>query len=648
MNWKNLKLGKKITFGFTLVLTLTIVVGIFSYTGLNSVKLNAEQLSRFYMLEESVYQAMSERKNYMIKTDEQSLENWNIIMENLYAQIEELRNMLANNNDVIDIDKLKLDADHYKEAFLHYVDSREDEKKIALRWKELGEQFFEVINETKSRYTDKDILIFVSELENKFALMRVSAVYYIKDKTNERWIEFESAMNTMKETLKRSSLYGTDFQTNISTLNDFVDAYIVESGKFYKDVQIENEDNLKMAEAATDFLEIVKKSNNDQEQKMNNSIRQNILFIIIVICFALLSGISIAFVITRSITKPIIKGVDFAKAVAEGDLTANVDIEQKDEIGVLASSLKGMVNTLREIVMSIIAGADNIASASQELSSSSQEMSQGASEQASSAEEVSSSMEEMSSNIQQNTENAQQTEKIAINAFEGINKVAGAAKESLESTRQIAEKITIVNDIAFQTNILALNAAVEAARAGEHGKGFAVVAAEVRKLAERSKVAADEINELSGKSLKVTEDAGGLMEEIIPEIERTAKLVQEISAASLEQNTGSEQINSAIQQLSQVTQQNAAASEEMATSSEELASQSQQLKEIISYFKISNNGKSGFLKKNKLQEFKNENKIEKAKSVKDIGESNKKEIQNSGFDLNLADKNKLDNEFESF
>ncbi len=648
MNWKNLKLGKKITFGFALVLTLTIMVGLFSYTGLNSVRFHVEESHEFYVLEESVYKAMSERKNYMINTDEQSLENWNVIMDDLYVHIEKLRTMLGNHNEDIDVDKLKLDADHYKEAFLHYVDSREDEKKIALRWKELGEQFFKVINETKSKYTDKDILIYISELENGFALMRIGAVYYVKDKTDEKWIGFETAMNNMKETLKRSFLYGTDFQANISTLNEVVDAYIVESGKFYKDVQTENEDNLKMAEAATDFLKIVKKSNNDQQQKMNRIIKQNLFLIIIIIGFALLSGILISFLIARSITKPIIKGVDFAKAVAKGDLTANVDIEQEDEIGVFANSLKSMVSTLREIVIGITAGSDNIASASRELSSSSQEMSQGASEQASSAEEVSSSMEEMSANIQQNTDNAQQTEKIAIEASEGINKVASASKESLESTRLIAEKITIVNDIAFQTNILALNAAVEAARAGEHGKGFAVVAAEVRKLAERSKVAADEINDLSGHSLKVTENAGNLMVEIIPKIEKTAKLVQEISAASLEQSSGAGQVNSAIQQLNTVTQQNAAASEEMATSSEELASQSQQLKEIISYFKISNNGKSSFLKKNKLQEFKSENKIEKAKSVKDIGESSKKEIKNSGFDLNLADKDKLDNEFESF
>jgi methyl-accepting chemotaxis protein len=221
-----------------------------------------------------------------------------------------------------------------------------------------------------------------------------------------------------------------------------------------------------------------------------------------------------------------------------------------------------------------------------QMSSASQQLSQGANEQASGAEEVSSSMEQMAANIQQNTDNAQEADKISQRVSDGVQKVGSAAQESLISIRNISDKIGIINDIAFQTNILALNAAVEAARAGEHGKGFAVVAAEVRKLAERSKIAADEIVSLSAKSVNVTESASKLMGNLIPEIEKTAKLVQEIAAASMEQSTGADQVNSAIQQLNQVTQQNAAASEEMATSSEELSSQAEQLKDIISFFRL--------------------------------------------------------------
>lgn len=366
------------------------------------------------------------------------------------------------------------------------------------------------------------------------------------------------------------------------------------------------------------------------------------IFVIVIVVLFLF----IYFITSNAIFKPLNSFKDIFNKIAKGDLTAEIDsnlVKNKDEIGSLGRSLEEMVNMLKEIVTSISYSADNISSASQELSSGSQQLSQGSSEQASSAEEVSSSMEEMASNIQQNTDNAQQTEKISNEAVDGIGKVASAAQESLSSIRQIADKISVVNDIAFQTNILALNAAVEAARAGEHGKGFAVVAAEVRKLAERSKVAADEIVGLSTHSVKVTEEAGELMGKIMPEIGKTAKLVQEISAASLEQNSGADQINNAIQQLNHVTQQNAAASEELATSSEELASQAQLLKDNIAYFSTGNENTN-----NKLRNF--ESKYDKHKKANPEFENKKKlksnEKKNEGIDLKMYDD--LDDGYEKF
>lgn len=308
------------------------------------------------------------------------------------------------------------------------------------------------------------------------------------------------------------------------------------------------------------------------------------------ILISILLGMGIFVLIITQISKAIAsglqKGVNLAKMIAEGNLNATIELDQKDEVGELVKSLNFMVLKLREIVKDIINGANNIASASQQISSTSQQISQGASEQASSVEELSSTMEEMVGNINQNSDNARETESISRSALKGIEDVAGRSSEAVEATRTISGKIVIINDIAFQTNILALNAAVEAARAGEHGRGFAVVAAEVRKLAEKSKVAADEIVGIARKSVELVEGAGNKLNEMIPEVSKTSKLVQEIAASSQEQNNGSNQVNSAIQQLNSVTQENAAASEELATSAEELASQAEQLKEMIQYFKV--------------------------------------------------------------
>jgi methyl-accepting chemotaxis protein len=273
-----------------------------------------------------------------------------------------------------------------------------------------------------------------------------------------------------------------------------------------------------------------------------------------------------------------------AKEIASGNLLIN--LKERSAEDELMRTLSAMVKKLAEVVSEIQVAADNVASGSQQLSASSEEMSQGATEQAASAEEASSSMEQMAANIKQNADNASQTEKIALKSSEDAMAGGKAVSETVSAMKQIAQKISIIEEIARQTDLLALNAAIEAARAGEHGKGFAVVASEVRKLAERSQMAAGEISRLSGTSVEVAEKAGDMLTRILPDIQKTAELVQEISAASKEQNTGADQVNKAIQQLDQVIQQNASASEEMASTSEELSSQAEQLQETISYFKI--------------------------------------------------------------
>jgi len=261
---------------------------------------------------------------------------------------------------------------------------------------------------------------------------------------------------------------------------------------------------------------------------------------------AIAIAVIVTYVITRSINNGLKNANQVVQRLSNGDLTAQAEVRTEDEIGGLIRQINKMSLRLKDIVQNIINGSENIAAASQQVSATSQQMSQGATEQASSAEEVSSSMEEMAANVEQNTQNAQETEKISVRAAAGIRTGNEAAQNNLESMNEIADKISIINDIAYQTNILALNAAVEAARAGEYGKGFAVVAAEVRKLAERSAEAANEIDKKSRSGVHIAEEAGKQLTEVVPEIEKTSSLVQEIAASSNEMTSGSEQINTAV------------------------------------------------------------------------------------------------------
>jgi methyl-accepting chemotaxis protein len=271
-----------------------------------------------------------------------------------------------------------------------------------------------------------------------------------------------------------------------------------------------------------------------------------------------------------------------ADEIANGNLT--VDIRERSAQDKLMQALASMVSGLTRTVSDIRSIAGEVSAASQSISTASIQVSKGASAQAAAAEEASSSMEEMVSNIKQNADNAQQTDKIANKSAKDALESGKSVLEAVAAMKEIANKISIIEEIAHQTNLLALNAAIEAARAGEHGKGFAVVAAEVRKLAERSQKAAGEINQLSATTLKVSEKSGEMLDKLVPDIQRTAELVQEISAASKEQDTGAEQINKALQQLEQVIQQNASASEEMASTTEELTGQSEQLVSALSFF----------------------------------------------------------------
>ena len=309
----------------------------------------------------------------------------------------------------------------------------------------------------------------------------------------------------------------------------------------------------------------------------------------LVFVLVLISGILLSLAIIRGLVKPIDNMIVAMQGIAEGDLTEKIEVNSTDEIGSLFGSMGVMQEKLIDVVQKIKINSDQLSSAASQVSGTASSLSQAASEQASSVEQTSASIEQMGASITQNSENAQETDTIASASASAASEGGDAVNETVKAMTQIAEKISIIEDIAYQTNMLALNAAIEAARAGEHGKGFAVVAAEVRKLAERSQVAASEISSLTANSVKVAEKAGSLLGRMVPDITKTAALVQEITAASDEQSSGVGQINNAMQQLDKVTQQNAAGSEELAGTAEEMQGQSKNLQAVIGFFRLETN-----------------------------------------------------------
>ena len=357
----------------------------------------------------------------------------------------------------------------------------------------------------------------------------------------------------------------------------------------------------------------------------------------------------LAFVVARKIRQPLNEAVSLVERIAAGDLTQTIEVKTVDETGKLLSAMKRMEEELTNVINNVRGVADSVASGSQQLAAGSGQLSQGAATQAASAEEVSSSMEEMASNIRQNADNSHQTEKIAVKSAEDAKDGGEAVTQTVHAMKEIAGKINIIEEIARQTNLLALNAAIEAARAGEHGKGFAVVASEVRKLAERSQKAAAEISTLSSSSVEVAERAGELLNRMVPDIQRTAELVQEITAASREQDTGAEQVNKAIQQLDQVIQQNASAAEEMASTAEELSSHAEHLQGSIAFFRV--NGQAGGHAAQPVIKKQHESLQKKAITLpaKSVTHANGYQLSKKavGHDLEMGD-DQLDEKFERF
>jgi methyl-accepting chemotaxis protein len=302
---------------------------------------------------------------------------------------------------------------------------------------------------------------------------------------------------------------------------------------------------------------------------------------------AIFVSIIITLVISRGISKPIQDVVSVVETISSGDLTKSVTVDRNDEIGRLLAAMARMTGKLNEMIGEVRMGAGSVSTAATQVASSASSVSQGTSEQAAAVEQVTSSMEEMNASITQNAENSRKMEQMARKGAQDATQSGQAVLEAVSAMKSIAEKIAVIEEIAYQTNMLALNAAIEAARAGEHGRGFAVVAGEVRNLAERCRTAAQEIGGLAASNVQIAERSGGLLNELVPAIQKTADLVQEVAATSGEQAAGVSQINRAISQVGLVTQRNAAGAEELSSTAEELASQAEALQDMISFFRVS-------------------------------------------------------------
>jgi methyl-accepting chemotaxis protein len=342
--------------------------------------------------------------------------------------------------------------------------------------------------------------------------------------------------------------------------------------------------------SASDTLKELTALNNEGANRAgetaSSTYRSSRNLVIGALVLALAVGLALAFFVGRLIAAPLKRTVEILQQLAAGRLDQRLEVGTRDEVGAMATALNTAMDKLTEIVSEVNAAADQLGTASHQVSGASQSLAQSASEQAAGVEETSSSVEQMASSIAQNSSNAKVTDELAGKNAQDAREGGTAVHLTVDAMKDIAARIEIIDEIAFQTNMLALNATIEAARAGEHGKGFAVVATEVGKLAERSQVAAREIGELAAGSVSRAESAGTLLSEIVPNIERTSGLVQEIAAASAEQSSGVAQINAAMTQMSQVAQQNASSSEELSATAEEMMSQTASLQELMSFFDL--------------------------------------------------------------
>ena len=628
MNINDFTVKTKILTGAMLLVLITVVFGVLAYVYIGKVSdalfditdNNAKAVEYATGVERMALQTIMEEKNYLLHQKDEIHQRAEVNVKELFGFLDKVDELARqyDNRELLDQSKTaRQDTTLYAEEYRKGVASLKANKDLVKTMGTKGrvvvdaaQKFMEIQEkayaQAMAQGADATLLDGFVQRYIKTVMIRIQANRIIRLEKEEVNYKDRVAWNQMVVMLPElMRLY--DELEKISTTEaelKLIDEARTATKEYEQAAQnwIANDTELtailkRMADYGTTVIQAAQSAEKAGYEQLEAAratsqkvVDEAVMIILGTILAAVVLGVFIALFLASLITKPIIRGVSFAAAVADGDLTQQLDIDQKDEIGQLAGALNGMVKRLRQIVGEVRVGADNLSSASSEVSSTAQALSQGATEQAASVEETTASIEQLNASVQQNTENARVTNGIAKSSAEEARRGGEAVARTVSAMKEIASKIGLIEDIAYKTNLLALNAAIEAARAGEHGKGFTVVAAEVRKLAENSGMTAQEINQLATNSVAIAEEAGKLLEQMVPNIVKTADLVEEITAASGEQAAGIAQINEAMSQLDKATQQNASSSEELAATAEELSGQAGQLQETMSFFRTGAGG----------------------------------------------------------
>ncbi|GEM_PF-3360439 len=588
MNLRRYSIRIRLMTGFALMVLFVAIVGFIGRKGIMNTQEIVEAGNQIKSVQSNLLKARLSVLYFMKFNDFSKSEEANSFLQESLHQIDSIRSSSMFNASTID--SLHENITNYQQALNQYTDLETAKKLIRKKWLKAGGKvssqitFDRQIN--KYNKLSKDISYAHSQVQlaawelianpiDASGSVNEGAVKKTKSKIDKLFTIIDTNDKSTNELDASFALIKNGYKDYEQGFNQFIDN-LKQQGNHLRQMQ---ESGANVILKSNNLVEFVK-TEEDRIMRAETITSVSVLFIAIVL------GIIISQVISRSIVRPVKDGLQLAESLAKGELYHTYNAEGKDEISKMMTALNQMNTKLRQIVSEIISGAQQLTIASQQLNESSQSLTQGASEQAASLEEVSTTMEEMVANIEQSFSNAQSSEKQSSEALNGIKQTADESEKAMQANKLIAEKTSIVTEIATQTNILALNAAVEAARAGEQGKGFAVVAGEVRKLAERSQNAAADIVKFASESNELSSSSNKQLTDILPAISESSSQIKEISAATGEQRDAVNQINAAIQSLNQTTQQNASSSEELAANAEELSSQAVQLKSLINYFSL--------------------------------------------------------------